>query len=74
MSVKGAVFDQSAKEALKEKILAKYTQEESSYYSSARLWDDGIIDPRKTRAVLAQAFAATLHHQWERTQFGIFRM
>jgi acetyl-CoA carboxylase carboxyltransferase component len=59
---------------LKAPILAKYDKESSAYYASARLWDDGVIDPRKTRDVLAMALASTLHHDWERTRFGIFRM
>ena len=60
--------------AMKEGILRRYATESSSLYSSARLWDDGIIDPRKTRSVLAQALAATLQHEWQQTKFGIFRM
>ena len=59
---------------LKAPILAKYDRESSCYYSSARLWDDGVIDPRRTRDVLAQSLAATLHHPWDATQFGVFRM
>jgi acetyl-CoA carboxylase carboxyltransferase component len=59
---------------LKAPILAKYETESSAYYSSARLWDDGIIDPRSTRHVLAMALASTLHHNWLKTRFGIFRM
>lgn len=60
--------------ALKKPILAKYDLESSAYYSSARLWDDGIIDPRSTRTVLAMALASTLHHDWKQTHNGIFRM
>ena len=60
--------------AIKAPILAKYDQESSAYYSSARLWDDGMIDPRRTREVLAMALASTLHSAWEPTRFGIFRM
>lgn len=60
--------------AIKAPILAKYDKESSAYYSSARLWDDGIIDPRRTREVLAMALASTLHAAWEPTRFGIFRM
>lgn len=59
---------------LKAPILAKYDKESSAYYSSARLWDDGVIDPRSTRQVLAMALASTLHHTWAKTQYGIFRM
>jgi acetyl-CoA carboxylase carboxyltransferase component len=59
---------------LRSPILAKYEKESSCYYSSARLWDDGVIDPRDTRTLLAKSLAATLHHSWTRTQFGVFRM
>jgi acetyl-CoA carboxylase carboxyltransferase component len=60
--------------AIREPILKKYEKESSAYYSSARLWDDGVIDPRKTRQVLAMALASTLHHNWEKTVNGVFRM
>ena len=60
--------------ALRNSIQAKYEEEGHAYYASARLWDDGVIDPRHTRSTLAKAFAATLHYEWPRTQFGIFRM
>ncbi|HYX35566.1 MAG TPA: carboxyl transferase domain-containing protein [Oligoflexus sp.] len=60
--------------AIREPILKKYERESSAYYSSARLWDDGVIDPRKTRQVLAMALASTLHHNWEKTVNGVFRM
>ncbi|MCX6117093.1 MAG: methylcrotonoyl-CoA carboxylase [Proteobacteria bacterium] len=55
-------------------ILEKYTKEGSAYYSSARLWDDGVIDPRSARKILAMSLASTLHYDWEETKFGIFRM
>ena len=59
---------------IREPILQKYERESSAYYSSARLWDDGIIDPRRTRQILAMAFASTLHHEWTKTVNGVFRM
>jgi acetyl-CoA carboxylase carboxyltransferase component len=55
-------------------ILEKYLKEGSAYYSSARLWDDGIIDPRQSRKILAMSLAASLHYDWDDTKFGIFRM
>jgi acetyl-CoA carboxylase carboxyltransferase component len=60
--------------AIREPILKKYEKESSAYYSSARIWDDGVIDPRKTREVLAMALASTLHHNWDKTVNGVFRM
>lgn len=58
----------------KDKMLAKYLKEGNALYSSARLWDDGIIDPRDTRKVLALSLSACLNKPIEETNFGIFRM
>lgn len=55
-------------------ILEKYAKEGSAYYSSARLWDDGVIDPRQSRKILAMSLASSLHYDWDDTKFGIFRM
>ena len=55
-------------------ILNKYEQEGSPYYSSARLWDDGIIDPPQTRRVLGLALSAALNKPTEDTKYGVFRM
>jgi 3-methylcrotonyl-CoA carboxylase beta subunit len=57
-----------------EAIRAKYEEEGSPYYSTARLWDDGIIDPIDTRQVLALGIAAALQAPIAETRFGIFRM
>jgi acetyl-CoA carboxylase carboxyltransferase component len=58
----------------KQPILDKYEQEGSPYYSTARLWDDGIIDPAQTRRVLGLALSAALNAPIEPTQYGVFRM
>lgn len=55
-------------------ILEKYEREGSCYYSSARLWDDGIIDPAKTRDALGLALEASKYAPVEETKFGVFRM
>ncbi|WP_141732069.1 carboxyl transferase domain-containing protein [Oligoflexus tunisiensis] len=70
----GKVLTADELAAIRDPILKKYEKESSAYYSSARLWDDGVIDPRKTRQVLAMALASTLHHNWEKTVNGVFRM
>jgi acetyl-CoA carboxylase carboxyltransferase component len=57
-----------------EAIRAKYEREGSPYYSTARLWDDGVIDPRETRRVLALGISAALNAPIPETTFGIFRM
>ncbi len=60
--------------AFKQPILNQYEREGSPYYSSARLWDDGILDPAETRRVLGLALSACLNAPTEKTQFGVFRM
>jgi len=62
-------------EAFKAPIREKYETEGNPWYATARMWDDGIIDPAQTRDVLGLAFSATLNAPIpERAQFGIFRM
>jgi len=58
----------------KQPILDKYEEEGSPYYSTARLWDDGVIDPAETRSVLALSLAATLNAPIPGMKFGVFRM
>ncbi len=55
-------------------ILDKYEKEGSAYYSTARIWDDGVIDPTQTRDILGLAIAASLNSGIEDTKFGVFRM
>jgi 3-methylcrotonyl-CoA carboxylase beta subunit len=57
-----------------DEIRAKYEREGSPYYSTARLWDDGIIDPADTRKVLALGISAALNAPIPETAFGVFRM
>ena len=67
--------DQSDEEEYKNKIRTRYEAEGNPYYATARLWDDGIIDPAQTRDVLGLAFSATLNAPIpERPRFGLFRM
>jgi 3-methylcrotonyl-CoA carboxylase beta subunit len=61
-------------EAQRKTILEKYARESSAYYSTARLWDDGIIDPVTTRDVLGLALATALNAPALPTTFGVFRM
>ncbi len=60
--------------ALKEPIIARFEAEGSPYFSSARLWDDGVIDPKQTRDVLGLSLSAALNAPIPETRFGIFRM
>jgi 3-methylcrotonyl-CoA carboxylase beta subunit len=57
-----------------DEIRTKYEREGSPYYSTARLWDDGIIDPADTRKVLALGISAALNAPIPETSFGVFRM
>ena len=61
-------------EAFRAPILEKYETEGSPYHSTARLWDDGIIDPRDTRDVLGLSISASLNASLPDQQYGIFRM
>ena len=63
-----------AQTTFKQPILDKYEQESNPYYSTARLWDDGILDPAETRQVLGLALAACLNAPVNPTQYGVFRM
>ena len=70
---KQAMTDEE-KEAFQRPILEKYEREGSPYYSTARLWDDGILDPAETRQVLALALSVVLNAPRELGGFGVFRM
>jgi acetyl-CoA carboxylase carboxyltransferase component len=71
---KGKKMSDAELKAFKQPILDKYEQEGSPYYSTARLWDDGVIDPADTRNVLALSLAATLNAPIGEMKFGVFRM
>ena len=60
--------------AFKQPILDKYEHEGSPYYATARLWDDGILDPAETRQVLGLALSASLNAPVAETHYGVFRM
>ena len=60
--------------AFKQPILDKYEREGNPYYSTARLWDDGILDPAETRPVLGLALSACLNAPVTETRYGVFRM
>jgi 3-methylcrotonyl-CoA carboxylase beta subunit len=70
----GRPLSEEEEQALVAPILAKYDEESSAYYSTARLWDDGIIDPAQTRTVLALALSAALNAPVARMRPGVFRM
>jgi 3-methylcrotonyl-CoA carboxylase beta subunit len=74
MSARGAEWSAAEEAEFKAPIRAQYEEQGHPYYASARLWDDGIIDPRDTRAVLALGIAASLNAPMPDTPFGVFRM
>ena len=74
MARDGKKWSKAEREKFMAPILEKYEIEGHPYYASARLWDDGIIDPRDTRLVLGLGISASLNAPFEDTKFGIFRM
>jgi 3-methylcrotonyl-CoA carboxylase beta subunit len=75
MEARGEAWSAEQEAAFKDPIRARYEDEGNPYYATARLWDDGIIDPVQTRDVLGLAFSATLNAPIaERPRFGLFRM
>ncbi len=65
---------EQAEQKFKQPILDKYAEESSPYYATARLWDDGILDPAQTRVALALAFSAALNAPMADGRYGTFRM
>lgn len=70
----GEEWPEQEESAFRESIVDLYESQGHPYYASARLWDDGIIDPKETRQVLAQALKAALNAPIPDSNFGIFRM
>ena len=70
----GEDWSAEQEQAFKQPIIDNYEHQGHPYYASARLWDDGIIDPADTRQVLGLAISASLNKPIEETKFGIFRM
>ncbi|KAK7469944.1 hypothetical protein BaRGS_00036048 [Batillaria attramentaria] len=70
----GKEWTDAEEAALKQPVMQKYEAEGHPYFSSARLWDDGVIDPLDTRTVLGLSLSAALNSPREQTRFGVFRM
>jgi 3-methylcrotonyl-CoA carboxylase beta subunit len=71
---RGGVWSADEEAAFKAPILAQFAEQSHPLYASARLWDDGVIDPRKSREVLALSLSAALNAPIGETHFGVFRM
>jgi 3-methylcrotonyl-CoA carboxylase beta subunit len=74
MEAKGGEWSPAEEDAFKAPIRDQYEREGHPYYASARLWDDGVIDPVDTRRMLGLAISAALNAPIEPTRFGVFRM
>ena len=70
----GKTLTADDEQALRQPILDKYEREGSPYYSSARLWDDGVLDPVETRQMLALGLSAAYNAPIPQAKFGVFRM
>ncbi|XP_039114821.1 methylcrotonoyl-CoA carboxylase beta chain, mitochondrial [Dioscorea cayenensis subsp. rotundata] len=70
----GIEWSEEDEEQFKARVVEAYEKEASPYYSTARLWDDGIIDPADTRKVLGLCLSASIKNTPEATKFGVFRM
>ena len=73
-TVKGDFPSKETEEKFKQPIREQYERQGHPYYASARLWDDGVVDPADTRRLLGLAISASLNAPIEDTRFGIFRM
>ena len=73
-TVRGSFTDDAERDVFEAPILNTYEREGSPYFATARLWDDGVIDPLDTRRILALGLEASLHAPIPETRFGVFRM
>jgi 3-methylcrotonyl-CoA carboxylase beta subunit len=71
---KGGSWSVDEESAFKAPIREQYETQGHPYYASARLWDDGVIDPKDTRKILSLAISASLNAPISETKFGLFRM
>jgi 3-methylcrotonyl-CoA carboxylase beta subunit len=74
IEAKGGTWSADEEEAFKAPIREQYERQGHPYYASARLWDDGVIDPAQTRDVLGLGLSAAMNAPIGDTRFGVFRM
>src|SRR6185295_16141592 len=74
MEKSGGTWDKAEEDAFRFAMAEQYARQSSAYYASARLWDDGIIDPAATRETLARGLAISANSPIAETKFGVFRM
>ena len=74
MQRESKIWDETEKNIFMQKIRDQYDQQGNPFYASARLWDDGVIQPTETRAVIGRALSITANAPIDDTQFGVFRI
>jgi len=74
LSAQGKKMTKTEIKKVRDPILEKYEAEGNPYYSTARIWDDGIIDPLDTRMILALGISTSLNAELKESNFGVFRM
>ena len=74
MEARGESWPEGEEADFRDGIFQQYEAQGHPYYGSARIWDDGVIDPLDTRRVLALSLSASLNAPIEPTRFGVFRM
>jgi 3-methylcrotonyl-CoA carboxylase beta subunit len=74
MALKGGEWSAEEEEKFKAPIRSQYETQGHPYYATARMWDDGVVDPAQARRVLGLSFAAALNAPIPSTKFGVFRM
>jgi 3-methylcrotonyl-CoA carboxylase beta subunit len=74
IEAKGGAWSAQEEEDFKSPIRDQYEKQGNPYYATARLWDDGVIDPASTRMVLGLALSAAMNAPIEKTDYGVFRM
>ena len=74
IELKGGKWSAEEEEQFKAPIRDQYERQGNPYYATARLWDDGVIDPAQTRTVLGLGLAAAMNAPIEKTDYGVFRM
>ena len=74
IEARGGAWSKDEEAAFKQPILDQFAVQAHPYFASARLWDDGVIDPADTRRVLALALSASLNAPIPEAKFGVFRM
>ena len=74
IEARGGNWSQQEEADFKQPVLDQFAHQSHPYFASARIWDDGVIDPADTRRVLGLALSATLNAPIPETKFGVFRM